>query len=211
MSFSGQIHHPHPANLGLPPNAHLVARSSPDDPQQPYLPPGLELVQAHWFVRHGERAPVRQRLAGVGDIPAVFPLCAVGREFRTAVLSLGGAASTSPGAVVPPHATQGAQQETAMEVRRLTEDVGDSARGYAGGLADCYWGELTDLGRRSTLSLGAALRALYVPLGFLPPTLSSETAGPVSFRSTNMPRTIESLHQVVEGLWPASARENGLK
>ncbi|GAA6048612.1 hypothetical protein JCM3770_002056 [Rhodotorula araucariae] len=57
-----------------------------------------------------------------------------------------------------------------------------------------YWGELTDLGRRSTLSLGTALRALYVPLGFLPPTLWSDRAEQVSFRSTNMPRTIESLH-----------------
>ncbi|GAA6053194.1 hypothetical protein JCM3770_000022 [Rhodotorula araucariae] len=208
MSFPGQIHHPHPPNAGVPPNAHLIARSSPDDPTRPYLPPGLELVQAHWFVRHGERAPVRQRLAGVADIPPVFALCAVGREFRTAVLSLGN--GTFPGGP-PPHATQGAGKETMMDVRRLTEDVGDSARGYAGGLADCYWGELTDLGRRSTLSLGTALRALYVPLGFLPPTLSSDTAEQVSFRSTNMPRTIESLHQVVEGLWPASHRESGFK
>ena len=74
-----------------------------------------------------------------------------------------------------------------------------------------YWGELTDLGRRSTLALGAILRDIYVPLGFLPETLSPSNAAVCSFRSTNMPRTIESLHQIVEGLWPAAAREDGLK
>lgn len=98
-----------------------------------------------------------------------------------------------------------------MDVRRWTEDVGDSARGFKGGPADCYWGELTDLGRRSALSLGAILRDIYVPLGFLPATFSASTVDLVAFRSTNMPRTIETLHQLVEGLWPHSTRDDGVK
>jgi hypothetical protein len=28
----------------------------------------------------------------------------------------------------------------------------------------------------------------------------------VTFRSTNMPRTIESLHQIIQGLYPPSSR-----
>lgn len=73
-----------------------------------------------------------------------------------------------------------------------------------------YWGELTDLGRESTLSLGARLRSLYVDqLKFLPSNLADLPIeeSPVNFRSTGMPRTIESLHQVVEGFFPEATRE----
>ena len=69
-----------------------------------YVPDGLELVQAHWYVRHGERtrkipapdsiklklrpfsrAAVRSRMTGLAGIPATFRLCSVGREFKTTV------------------------------------------------------------------------------------------------------------------------------
>ncbi|GAA6006019.1 uncharacterized protein JCM10292_005648 [Rhodotorula paludigena] len=203
MSYEGQAHHPHPPNLGRPPNAHLVPDAGNG---QPYVPPGLELVQAHWFIRHGERAPVRQRLVGQGEIPPVFSLCSVGRDFRTAVLTL-----DAPSAPTPLAKGALTTEQSTMEVRRMTEDVGSSARGYVGGLSDCYWGQLTDLGRRSTLDMGKRLRDLYVPLGFLPANLTSNTSAQVAFRSTNMPRTIESLHQLIEGLWPSRAREEGLK
>lgn len=70
--------------------------------------------------------------------------------------------------------------------------------------------ELTDLGRESTLSLGARLRSLYVDkLHFLPATLPDvpiETSL-VNFRSTGMPRTIETLHQLAEGLFPEEKRD----
>ncbi|KAH8923448.1 phosphoglycerate mutase-like protein [Atractiella rhizophila] len=53
----------------------------------------------------------------------------------------------------------------------------------------------------STRRLGEALRKLYVDeLGFLPPAISDE--GIVTFRSTPMPRTIESLQQIIRGLVP---------
>lgn len=219
MSYAGQAHHPHVP--GHPPNPHLIPLAHADDTQQPYVPPGLELLQAHWFVRHGERAPVRQRLVGVGEIPAVFPLCSIGRDFQTAVLSFTSGTTSPdlvgappPPAALPTAASTGANVERAtMDVRRLAEDVGPvGARGTLGGLSDCYWGELTDLGRRSTLELGARLRSLYVDqLGFLPSSLDSSTLPSVAFRSTNMPRTIESLHQVVEGLWGKERRLDGIR
>lgn len=57
------------------------------------------------------------------------------------------------------------------------------------------------------MELGARLRSLYVDqLGFLPATLDSASLPSVAFRSTNMPRTIESLHQIVEGLWGKERR-----
>ncbi|BGP54618.1 hypothetical protein JCM8202_004988 [Rhodotorula sphaerocarpa] len=217
MSYPGQTHHPH--TPGHPPNPHLIPLAHYDDQRKPYVPEGLQLVQAHWFVRHGERAPVRQRLVGVGEIPAVFPLCSIGRDFRTSVLSFTApspppqladtASPPPPPSALPSETSTGARVErSTMEVRRLAEDVGPGARGTVGGLSDCYWGELTDLGRRSTLELGARLRSLYVDqLGFLPPTLDSASLPSVALRSTNMPRTIESLHQVVEGLFGKDHRD----
>lgn len=89
-------------------------------------------------------AAVRQRLVGVGDIPPVFSLCSVGREFRTAVLSF--TPSVSPSAlageppspaILPTEATTGKNVAAGtMDVRRLTEDVGSSARGTRGGPSD---------------------------------------------------------------------------
>ena len=79
-----------------------------------YVPEGLEVVQAHWFVRHGERTrkksvstrfalilmntlrtAVRSRMTGLAGIPATFRLCSVGREFKTTV-----AAFTSSGGAI---------------------------------------------------------------------------------------------------------------
>lgn len=47
MSYPGQIHHPH--TPGEPPNAWSIGGEG-------WVPDTLELVQAHWFVRHGERS-----------------------------------------------------------------------------------------------------------------------------------------------------------
>ncbi|KAM0751178.1 phosphoglycerate mutase-like protein [Meredithblackwellia eburnea MCA 4105] len=201
MSFPGQTHHPHPAMAGVPPNSHLITPEG-------WLPNGLQLVQAHWFVRHGERSPVRKRLVGFGDIPAIFPLCATGRAFKTAVLGFG-----EEGGREFEGSPTSAYGVNEMNVRRLSEDQGVGNEPRRGRGDDCYWGELTDLGRRSTHSLGVLLRSLYVTnLSFLPASLpppSSTQQPTITFRSTGMPRTIESLHQVVEGLFPAKWREGG--
>ncbi|KAM0791655.1 hypothetical protein ACM66B_006091 [Microbotryomycetes sp. NB124-2] len=225
MSYEGQIHHPH--ERGTPPNAHLIASEA-------WVPRGLQLVAAHWFVRHGERSPVRRRLTGVGDIPPVFQLCAAGRQFSNAVLKHTGSPSIGlvglervhsyEGAVDESTSFQneqsddGAHQDTAppklatglLNVRRLTEQQGDGNEAIKGGMSDCYWGELTDLGRESTLTLGARLRTLYVDdLAFLPSTLPDVAVNdnPIVFRSTPMSRTIESLHQIAVGLFPDGHRQ----
>lgn len=67
------------------------------------------------------------------------------------------------------------------------------------------WGELTDLGKQSTLTLGKLLRDVYVnKLGLVSETLQDlpRAENPVLFRSTAVPRAIESLHSVVAGLFP---------
>ncbi|GAA5967559.1 hypothetical protein JCM11641_005693 [Rhodosporidiobolus odoratus] len=224
MRYPGQPHHPHPA--GTPPNAASLYLAHPPprprhQPQPHYVPSGLELVQAHWIVRHGERSPVRQRLLGLGDIPSgYFPLCSIGRDFNAAVLSL--TSSTPPtvptqpdGAPPPPRALLPGVDQLDVErrdiqVRRVAETPKRAEKGIRGGIKDCDWGDLTDLGRLSTLTLGRSLRCLYVDqLGFLPSVLSPDTVDKVAFRSTNMPRTMESLLQVVEGLWGRDQRAQG--
>lgn len=260
MSYEGQLHHPH--DRGYPPSPQLLLNS------QSTIPPNFTLLQAHWFVRHGERArrpiflpfhtlliypktdvvsktnsfaiatnplsplvAVRQRMVGLGEIPAVFELCSVARNFTSAVTTLAPLPSSSsslqPASPSPNpflsstrHTTSHSSSSTEplkphspvsptprqMPVQRFTEDLPDStsSKPTKGGSTSCYWGELTDLGRQSTLRFGSILRSLYVDspqkeTPFLPSSLDPST---VQFRSTNMPRTIESLHQVIEGLYP---------
>ncbi|KAK4047226.1 hypothetical protein OIV83_005528 [Microbotryomycetes sp. JL201] len=211
MSYEGQIHHPHKA--GTPPNAHLITAEAAD-------------------------GPVRRRLTGVGDIPPVFQLCAAGRQFSNAVLKHTGSPVAVSG-LERSHSYEGAVDEVAsfqneqtdesviertaatgqesgtvtrglLNVRRLTEQQGDGNEAVRGGMSDCYWGELTDLGRESTLTLGSRLRALYVEsLKLLPLTLPDVNVdeNPVVFRSTPMYRTIESLHQIAVGLFPDGHRD----
>ncbi|KAF7323871.1 Acid phosphatase [Mycena kentingensis (nom. inval.)] len=143
----------------------------------PVAPHGLQLEQVHVYVRHGERTPVGVRLAGW--VPEHWVMCRTRRELRNPVM---GAQSIAE----------------ALRSRRVVERKdGSTEEGL------CLLGELTDLGRQSTFNYGAALRSLYVDrLGFLPDTL--KTPGELYFRSTNMPRTIESLEQVIHGLYPTS-------
>lgn len=64
-------------------------------------------------------------------------------------------------------------------------------------------GELTDVGRQTTYDFGVALRRLYIDrLGFLPDVASLNEE--VYLRSTNVPRTVESLQQITHGLYPES-------
>ncbi|KDN41425.1 phosphoglycerate mutase-like protein, partial [Tilletiaria anomala UBC 951] len=145
----------------------------------------LSLQQVHYIVRHGERTPVRARLAQSNPpIPTRWNLCHEANRFRAAVLRNqdGDAISATTRAV------------EVMDERGRPKDVHNG---------DCLYGELTDLGRSSTFAVGQRLRKLYADqLGFLPDLnkLSAEDTDSFYFRSTNMPRTVESLQQIVAGL-----------
>ncbi|KAJ7695455.1 histidine phosphatase superfamily [Mycena rosella] len=144
----------------------------------PVAPKELQLEQVHVYVRHGERTPVGIRLASF--IPEHWIMCKTGRKFSSAVLGN----PEELGATLRP--------------RRVVERKdGVATEGL------CLLGELSDIGRQSTVNFGAALRDLYVNrLGFLSDFL--QKPGEVYFRSTNMPRTIESLEQVIYGLYPTT-------
>ncbi|KAG9122349.1 hypothetical protein FRC07_001325 [Ceratobasidium sp. 392] len=156
-----------------------------NEQQYELAPPNLNLEQVHVYVRHGERTPVGVRMnESPGNIPAFWNFCKSARRFKATVLGDNGASGS-------------------IEVLRMSER-GD---GYSEE-GECLLGELTDVGRTSTLRFGQALRKLYIEkLGFLPNVLEShETA---YFRSTNMPRTIETLQQVLYGLYPGSNIREG--
>ncbi|QRV81942.1 histidine phosphatase family containing protein [Ceratobasidium sp. AG-Ba] len=155
--------------------------------EQSYVPApsNLKLEQVHVYVRHGERTPVGIRMNNSpGNIPAFWNLCKSARRFKAAVLGYNGTSSS-------------------IEIERLSE----RADGYAEE-GECLLGELTDVGRESSLRFGQTLRRLYVDrLGLLPDFL--EAHGAAYFRSTNMPRTIETLQQVLYGLYPSSKIKEG--
>lgn len=101
------------------------------------MPPGLKLVQAHWFIRHGERTPDANVLGekGIADVPAAYELCQTGEAFTNAVASVSASAKST---------------------------LHDQARD-----ALCAPGQLTDVGRTSATRLGASLREVYTKHGLL--------------------------------------------
>ncbi|KAH9832414.1 putative histidine acid phosphatase family protein [Teratosphaeria destructans] len=154
-------------------------------------PPSLQLQQVQLILRHGERTPVNARFKNAG-LHADWPYCEAARNFRDVILS----ADRS--------------WDTLRWRRRLeTFGAGDNpvlSMGPQGQIdAVCQPGELTDLGRQTTLALGERTRRLYVDqLGFLPKTL--ESGGTVHLRATPIQRALESVQQAFTCLYPSSAR-----
>ncbi|KIJ14520.1 hypothetical protein PAXINDRAFT_12617 [Paxillus involutus ATCC 200175] len=179
----------------------LLVEAPLDVEGYPETPAGLKLEQVHVYVRHGERTPVRARMADPpASIPEIWQMCTVARRFRETVDST--ATPGEPGA-------EGLWFKKGVETRdgRTAPNV-------------CLLGDLTDVGKESTYKFGVALRKLYVEkLGFLPGTLQSENQAyfrsvdiPPSVymfadcvrspSSTNLSRTIESIEHIVHGLYP---------
>lgn len=174
-------------------------------------PPSFELSQVHYLVRHGERTPVRKRLTHI--FPEKWNICRAGREFDACVLELTPSADNS----IPPFEVgqfYPGKTTTAygsiMRMRRSVETESQrSSFAQKEEEGECMLGELTDLGRLSTLRFGRELRSLYVDnLGFLPQLLTSKDKDVLYFRSTNMSRTIESLEQVIRGLHSNAVQPN---
>ncbi|KAL4254370.1 Histidine phosphatase superfamily protein [Abortiporus biennis] len=164
----------------------------------PTAPSELELQQVHVFVRHGERTPVGVRLnTPPANVPEHWLMCKTARRFRAAVSS-----TLSPLDRPDPEEAHYNSEEQ-LPIRKVVERPDGSVIE-----GECLLGELTDLGRQTTYDFGRDLRRLYVDrLNFLPDTIHSPSQ--VYFRSTNMPRTTESLYQVIHGLYPANKCTDG--
>ncbi|EPS97439.1 hypothetical protein FOMPIDRAFT_1025048 [Fomitopsis schrenkii] len=160
----------------------------------PVAPPELELEQVHVYIRHGERTPVGVRMADPpASIPEHWMFCHTARSLHAAV------ASASPAIPGMKGDREAQYQESVQTVRVVERSDGTATPG------ECLLGELTDVGRQTTYDYGRALRQLYIDkLGFLPDVARSHDD--IYLRSTNVPRTIESLQQVIHGLYPDSRR-----
>ncbi|KAJ8597066.1 phosphoglycerate mutase-like protein [Rhizopogon salebrosus TDB-379] len=131
----------------------------------PLAPEGLNLEQVHVYVRHGERTPIVERMSDPpASIPAEWQMCNISKNFLATVA---GYSSTV---------------DDGLRYKKVAENRhGKTSEGL------CLLAELTDIGKQSTYSFGAALRSLYID------------------SSTNISRTIESLRHIVHGLYPPSA------
>ena len=160
-------------------------------------PKDMELQQVQILLRHGERTPVSARFKNAG-LPAYWPYCHAANAMRSVVLEADASWDH-------------------MKWKRRLENLGPGDipilnPGPRGELdAICLPGELTDLGRETTLALGERIRKLYIDqLGFLPSVMNAGFAAELALRSTPIPRALESVQQAFTGLYPPSARASGL-
>ncbi|KAF2396355.1 phosphoglycerate mutase-like protein [Trichodelitschia bisporula] len=144
-------------------------------------------------MRHGERSPVSPRFQNAGLAP-FWPYCNAARFFTSAIMS-----------------QKDWSEHTMLPFQRRLETFGrddlpvpaTGPNGETHGI--CQPGELTDVGRQTTLALGERLRRLYVEqLSFLPAQI--ENADAFYLRTTPIPRALESMQQAFTGMYPPGTR-----
>ncbi|KAF2492043.1 phosphoglycerate mutase-like protein [Lophium mytilinum] len=170
-------------------------------PREPYTeeeltrlyPKHLKLQLVQVLLRHGERTPVSARFQNAGLAPN-WPYCNAAKQLKASIL-----------------ATPDLTKWDGLTYRRRIETFGDDdgpivATGPSGEFDSiCKPGELTDVGRQTTLALGQRLRHLYVDqLAFMPKLISDSDM--IYLRATPIPRALESLQQAFWGFYPPSAR-----
>ncbi|KAF2639123.1 phosphoglycerate mutase-like protein [Massarina eburnea CBS 473.64] len=155
-----------------------------------HYPEGLKLEGAHIFFRHGARTPTWP-LFMVAGLPVYWPLCSGARDMPATVYLDGG---------------NGSQQGVFLwkhVIERVRKDDGPDVSSSDFNL--CNHGELTDRGRTSMVQLGHDLRMQYITnLSLLPSVLSHPST--VYFRSSPIPRALESLQHVVWSMFPPESR-----
>ncbi|KAF2862881.1 phosphoglycerate mutase-like protein [Piedraia hortae CBS 480.64] len=172
----------------------------PRDPYNPtelaeLYPNQLQLQQVQVLLRHGERTPVSARFQAAG-LPSDWPCCEAAKRMRSTVLSTDKSWDTLH---------WGRQIETFGPGDKPVACKGPSGETES----ICLPGELTDLGRATTLALGQRIRHLYVDqLGFLPDSLDSASA--IRLRATPIQRALESVQQAFIGLYPPAKRLPGV-
>ncbi|KIW88134.1 uncharacterized protein Z519_11245 [Cladophialophora bantiana CBS 173.52] len=156
-------------------------------------PKDLELRLVQVLLRHGERAPVSARFGNAG-LPAYWPYCNAAQRLRSV-------------AMTPQDVSQWNSLQWRRRLERFGEDDGPVIAAGPKGEVDgvCQLGELTDLGRQTTYTLGTRLRTLYVDqLRFMPSLIAN--ADLIYLRSTPLPRALESVQQTFWGMYPLTSR-----
>ncbi|KAI9223923.1 histidine phosphatase superfamily [Blastocladiella britannica] len=179
---------------------HIATTAAAPPPLSPAdlaarYPSNLVLRLVQFVHRHAERTPVSPWIQHL--VQPVHNDCLVG-SFLELQSTVGGAA--------------GARQtyrKALFNAATWDEDVPSHHVHAAPSLSTCYHGQLTDRGRSTMAGIGASLRDLYVTkLKFLPANLSHPSL--VYLRSTDYPRTLESLHSLFDGLFPPATRSGAV-
>ncbi|PWN27201.1 phosphoglycerate mutase-like protein [Jaminaea rosea] len=183
----------------------VAPSTSSSDASSPSSTTPLELVQVHYYIRHGERVPVRTRLLTANPpLPERWALCFTNAQpYSPTVLAAGESSKEARSESMPILRVPESVEPTILMAGTPNPTGEGSTRVSAPLRGECLLGELTDRGRASTLKMGQHLRSVYVDqLGLLPAKLAREDEGSglLYVRSTNMPRTTESATQVIKGL-----------
>ncbi|KAJ9085305.1 hypothetical protein DSO57_1015324 [Entomophthora muscae] len=154
-------------------------------------PDFLELKQLIVIHRHGDRTPLAPRFQGV--LPSNWNFCAKGNQ-KLAHIPAGGAAPRS--SVLLYHKiSEVVEARDALKVPFVPNSILEAS--------SCTYGQLTDVGRATLERNGRHLRKIYSEhLNFLPQKLEGAAPDDFYFRTTDYPRTIESLQHLLLGLFP---------
>ncbi|KTW31748.1 uncharacterized protein T551_01009 [Pneumocystis jirovecii RU7] len=157
-------------------------------------PPELSLHSVQIVFRHGERTPIFSGLKIFG-FPIKWNVCHSVDRFFSAVK-------------ISDSKTLSNQNWDYLKYKRKIETMdkdGSFKRIEDDGA--CMTGQLTDIGRESTLNLGKRLRKLYVhQLSFLPEFISKSSE--IYIRTSDISRALESAQQVFSGLYPPTFRKS---
>jgi len=145
---------------------------------------GLTLVQVQVITRHGDRTPVNVLPGNVNNtnynpIPIIWNCSLSSLNFPTESSST---IQSSP--------------------TRLFKKTYLSGRNHL--LGNCAWGQLTSVGLKQHVQLGSQYRDLYISKYKLLPEIFNVDDGYVLFRSSDVPRTLQSFMGNFAGLYPES-------
>ncbi|OLY84407.1 putative acid phosphatase [Smittium mucronatum] len=212
------MYEPSPINA-----THVFPRVTPDFVKANY-PCKFKLIQVQLFHRHGERSPTTTRFANV--TPKSWDFCKLANGMRKGYreMLVKAVNNTNRSYSLHTQAVDGnmvmdnfremyhdervfpvyqsvsgsddAQSPDGLKVQEINLDERTSDK-------TCGWGQLTDVGWNTMHKTGGYLRSLYIDqLGFLPPDAKNLTQNQMYLRTTDYSRTIESLYQVLSGLYP---------
>ncbi|PVU90553.1 hypothetical protein BB559_004568 [Furculomyces boomerangus] len=204
----------------------LFPKLSDDLVKQNY-PKHLQLVQVQIYHRHGERVPIARKFKNI--TPETWDYCKYAnhfhQKFRQSMIRAGGTHHVGQSTPLD-EAAPVEFWKTYREERIFPNDLPrDQQVGAGGTIADkkedpndnyysiankntCGWGQLSDVGWSSMRGVGNYLRELYVDrLGYLPSSREDIKPDSLYIRTTDYSRALESVHQVISGLYPVTKDE----